>query len=329
MLVTERRVQEPSSSNRSCTVEPDTGAARCGRTDSRLDAPEGRLTADHLPCPAMRHRPLALIATLALALGILASCGSSGGDASSTTAAGKATTTATTKPLDILVSNDDGYSAPGIDALVEGLRARPDVKITVAAPLTQQSGTGGKETEGKLKVTDVRTKSGFPAKAVDGYPSDAIRVAMDELGVKPDVVITGINEGQNLSPLMDASGTVGAARAAVARGVPALATSQGAGDTFDYAAAVPLIVAWLQDHRADLLAGTMKAEVTNLNIPSCDTGKIRGLVEAEVDTSGDGVAALQRQDCTSTAKPADPSTDVAAFSIGYATIGVIPAKPAA
>lgn len=283
----------------------------------------------------MHLRTPALLITTALAVATLSGCGSSsdggsdGADKATTTTAAATSTTDPAETLEVLVSNDDGYSSEGIDTLVEGLRKLDGVKVTVVAPLTQQSGTGGKETEGELAVTDVQTKSGYPAKAVAGYPSDSIRVAMDELGIEPDVVITGINEGQNLSPLMDLSGTVGAARAAVARKVPALATSQGLADDLDYDVAVPLITDWLQDNREDLLAGTAEVQVTNLNIPSCDAGEIRGLVEAEVDTSGDGAAALAKQDCTSTEMPAKPTGDVAAFVIGFATIGVIPDVPAA
>ncbi len=149
--------------------------------------------------------------------------------------------------------------------LVKGLQTLDDVEITVVAPLTQQSGQGGKTTEGELAVTDVETKSGYPAKAVEGYPADAINVAFDELGVEPDLVITGINEGQNVGPLVDISGTVGAARAGVANGVPALATSQGT-DSFDYESAVPFILDWVTEHREALQSGDAPVEVVSMNI---------------------------------------------------------------
>ena len=60
------------------------------------------------------------------------------------------------------------------------------------APLDQQSGQGGKTTEGELAVTDVELEGGTAAKAVAGYPADAINVAFDELGAEPDLVITGM-----------------------------------------------------------------------------------------------------------------------------------------
>lgn len=188
--------------------------------------------------------------------------GSAAPDATSTTA--PTTTAATTtseavagdgEPLRILVTNDDSYEAEGIDALVEGLLTLDAIEVEVVAPLDEQSGQGGRSTVGDLEVTDVELASGYEARAVDGFPADSVRVAVDELGIEPDLVVSGINSGQNLGPLVDVSGTVGAARAAVARDIPALATCQGIGDDFDYDEAVPLIVAWVEDRRDDLASG--------------------------------------------------------------------------
>ncbi|MBX3286246.1 MAG: 5'/3'-nucleotidase SurE [Actinobacteria bacterium] len=283
-------------------------------------------------------RPTSVLAALAVSAAlVLAGCGSSDSDGAAdpttTTAAAEATTTTTVaaEPLQILVSNDDGYQAEGIDVLVEALSGVDGVEVTVVAPLTQQSGTGGKSTEGDLPVTDVELASGHPAKAVEGFPSDAVRVAIDDLGIEPDLVITGINEGQNVGPAVDLSGTVGAARAAVARGVPALATSQGTGATYDYEAAVPLILDWLEEHREAIAAGEEPVAVTNLNVPSCATGEVRGLEEAEADLDGDFGEALAAQDCSSTAAADDLDGDVALLNAGFATIGPVadaPAQPA-
>jgi len=279
----------------------------------------------------VRNRPVALSLAVALSLvsGFVAGCGSSGGDGASNTtkpATGQTTTTTTASdPLKILVGNDDGYSADGIDTLVTALNTLDDVEVTVVAPLTQQSGQGGKTTPGELEVTDVETKSGYPAKAVDGHPADAINVAFDELDVQPDVVITGINEGQNVGPLVDISGTVGAARAGVAHGVPALATSQGT-ESFDYESAIPFILDWVTEHRGALQSGEAPVEVVSLNVPSCKSGEIRGLLEVEVGT--DGTGALDAQDCESTKAEDELTTDVAAFLNGYVSMTTVPDKPA-
>lgn len=262
----------------------------------------------------------------------LAACGSSGGSEGTATTArdtAKTTTTASAaKTLEILVSNDDGYSADGIDALVKGLQTLPDVEIQVVAPLTNVSGTGGRTTPGAPAITDVKTKSGFPAKAVAGYPTDAVNAAFDRLDLKPDVVIAGNNAGQNLGPAADISGTVAAARAAVAHGVPGVALSQGTGATFDYETGVSILLDWVQDHREALVDGSAPVQVDNFNAPSCATGSVRGLVEVKPDLGGDVGKSLATQDCASTQPFNAGAKDVAAFLIGYATHSLLPAEPA-
>src|SRR4029077_2632080 len=80
------------------------------------------------------------------------------------------TTTEAERPLTILVSNDDGIGAPGLDALVEGLRKVPNTKVIVSAPVANQSGTGGKTTPGGTPAaTDATTASGVGGHAVPGF----------------------------------------------------------------------------------------------------------------------------------------------------------------
>jgi 5'/3'-nucleotidase len=270
-----------------------------------------------------------LVACGALVAGGCSSDDNDGGGAkakaTSTTAASKGTTTTeAAKTLKVLVSNDDGYSAEGIDAVVEGLRKLPDVEVQVVAPAGQQSGTGGKTTPGTLTAKESTTKSGYKATAVDGFPADSVNYAFDELGVKPDLVVTGINQGQNVGPLVDVSGTVGAARAAVAHGVPSLASSQGLGKTFDYPTGVEYVTKWVEEHRDELVDGSAEVQVTNMNIPSCETGEVHGTKDVEVST--DGANAVKPQDCSSDVAP--PNEDVAAFNLGWVTISVVPDKPA-
>jgi 5'-nucleotidase len=237
-----------------------------------------------------------------------------------------------TETLQILVTNDDGVGAPGVNATVKALTALPDTKVTVVAPLTNQSGTGAKVTAGTLTVTNATTASGYPAKAVAGYPADTIIWAIDDHGIsqRPNLVVSGINFGQNIGPLATLSGTVGAAETALARGIPALAVSQGVdnGQSPNFSQGGRYLVAWVQSHRKVLLTATKKtASSTNgsLNVPTCVTGHIRGPVKVAVATSLSGYT-ITTVNCFSTATK--PSTDVQAFVEGFASISALhPVNP--
>ena len=269
-----------------------------------------------------------LVAAAFSAAVFLVGCGSSKSDSSSAKA-DSTTTTVAAKSLQILVTNDDGYDAEGIDAIVEALRATPNATVTVVAPATNQSGKGGSVTGGTLTATDVKTKSGYPAKAVAGTPADSVIWALDQGGIsfKPDFVVSGINAGQNMGPVIDLSGTVGAARAATSRGIASIATSQGLTDNkFNYKAGVEQVMAWFTKNRPAIADGTItKATVFNMNIPTCPTGTVRGTVDVPLATSADGY--LDVPDCASTAT--NPTDDIKAFHIGYAPLTNIPIKPAA
>jgi 5'-nucleotidase len=230
------------------------------------------------------------------------------------------------RSLSVMVTNDDGYGAAGIDAVVEALWSRRDLAVSVVAPADNRSGTGGRKTPGEISAVDVRTGAGRPAKAVDGYPADCLTWAMDQRGLRepPDVVISGINLGENVGPVVDISGTVGAARAAAAHGVPALAVSEVLdGARTDYTAAAVLVLRWLDDHRADIISGNASALglLENLNVPSCPNGAIRGVVHAPVAAVNDGVDV----DCAST--EIHPPDDVAALNAGFAVLSPLPPRP--
>src|SRR5262249_4032961 len=147
--------------------------------------------------------------------------------------------------------------------------------------------------------------SGYAAKAVQGYPADTITWAIDQHGVpeKPDVVLSGVNNGQNIGKLIDLSGTVGAARAAVQRGIPALAVSAGLGLSPDFTDAAKSAVNWLTQHRAALLADTASASVTNLNIPSCKVGTPHPVVVVPVAGPNEDPVALVNCQATLPSKP--------------------------
>jgi 5'-nucleotidase len=267
-----------------------------------------------------------LAALAALAVAVVAGCGGDDDDgAAPQSGERETTTTAPPEPLEILVSNDDGVGAEGIDVLVTALAALDSVEVTVVAPAGNQTGTGGRTTEGPLTTNEARTASGYEARAVEGYPADTIRVAFDELGLTPDLVVSGINEGQNLGPVVDISGTVGAARAGARRGVPALAVSQGLGQDLDYEVAAGLVVDWIEENADALRAGEVSADVVvNLNVPTCDTGELRGQVEVASAATGN---AAPPSDCASTAEGF--TDDVTAFANGFAALSEISVEPAA
>ena len=226
--------------------------------------------------------------------------------------------------LRVVVTNDDGVTAPGIDALVQGLRKLKGVRVTVVAPADNKSGSSDMTTPGPLSTTQAATTSGYPAIAVDGFPADTVNFALDGgIPTKPQLVVSGINAGSNLGPVVNVSGTVGAARSAVRRGVPAVAISQGSSEGLEpnYPAGAREAVRWVKEHRKALTKKNAKAptEVANINVPTCPTGKIRGRVDVPSATGGD---ITQAPNCTSTLK--NPPDDVVAFMNGYATLSEVP-----
>jgi len=239
-------------------------------------------------------------------------------------------TNATT--LRILVTNDDGVRAEGIDAIVEALVSDSANEVIVSAPNGNRSGsgdqTGPSERCGNLSVSSTTTQSGYPATAIDGCPADAVLYALASLypaDAPPDVVLSGINEGQNVSAVIAGiSGTVGAAKTAARRGVPALASSQGLpapGGRIQYGDGVQAVLAWLADRRDALTAGTEPSEADSVNIPTCNGGSIRGtIVGLPLAPSPEG--ALDPQDCESTLE--NPTDDVQAFMNGFITLTDIP-----
>jgi 5'-nucleotidase len=231
---------------------------------------------------------------------------------------------AATKPgFTVLVTNDDGVGAPGIDALVQALRKVKRTKVVVVAPATNQTGAGSKTTPGTLATAETTTASGYSAVAVQGYPADTVTAALDQLRLKPNVVMSGINLGQNLGTNTSLSGTVGAAKMAATRGIPALAVSQGTGDSPQYRSAAKLAVAWLAQHRAQLSKKPKTAPTTieNLNVPNCPSGAPRGV--KTVQTAPTAVDAFGTADCS--AAVTAPTTDIEAFNAGWAALAPLPA----
>jgi 5'-nucleotidase len=127
-----------------------------------------------------------------------------------------------------MVVNDDGVDSAGLAALVAALAADPAYAVTVVAPAEQQSGRGSALTiRGEIPLRRHTRIAGAPSWSVGATPATTARVgiALVLADDPPDLVISGINRGENVGRIAWYSGTVGAAREAVLAGVPAVAVS--------------------------------------------------------------------------------------------------------
>ena len=124
--------------------------------------------------------------------------------------------------MKILISNDDGYLAPGLVALAEALR---DIaEITVVAPDSNRSGASNALTLDR-PLSMYRADNGFYF--VNGTPTDCVHIALTAImQEKPDLIVSGINQGQNMGDDTLYSGTVAAATEGYLFGVPSIAFSQ-------------------------------------------------------------------------------------------------------
>ncbi len=236
------------------------------------------------------------------------------------------TTVEVVEPVRILVTNDDGFDAPGIDAVVQYLLTLPNVEISVVAPATNQSGAGDKRTAGSdFVVNDVTTASGYAAKAVLGFPADSVLWALNGgLGFTPDLVISGSNSGQNYGPLVLISGTVGAAATAARNDVPAIAISQGFG-TAPQEPYFPASVTVLSEYLTDSLASYVGGDgplLVSINVPTCPDNELFETVVAPPALAENGRALGAPAICDGPLTTA-PIDDIDAFNAGHAVISTL------
>src|SRR3982751_6829419 len=125
----------------------------------------------------------------------------------------------------ILITNDDGITAPGIRNLVEAVKDLG--KIVVVAPDKPQSGMGHAITIGQpLRLHPVNSFEGIEAYQCSGTPVDCVKLAVDKvLHRKPDICLSGINHGANHSINVIYSGTMSAAVEAAIEGIPSIGLS--------------------------------------------------------------------------------------------------------
>ncbi len=170
--------------------------------------------------------------------------------------------------MHILISNDDGIFAEGINTLADVLSEIAD--ITVVAPDRNRSGASNSLTlENPLRVREV-AKNHF---AVMGTPTDSVHIALNALVKTPvDLVVTGINHGANLGDDVLYSGTVAAATEGFFLGVPAIAVSLCGNKHFDTAARTV----------KDIIVNSQRTplpskHILNINVPDCPLEDIKGV----------------------------------------------------
>jgi 5'-nucleotidase len=190
--------------------------------------------------------------------------------------------------LRVLLTNDDGIDAEGLQALRRALVALDDIQLAVIAPDDNRSATARSITFRRpLWVAEVPFDDGTVGYACDGTPVDCVRLA--SLGLvddfEPDLIVSGINHGANLGDDITYSGTVAAALEGVVLGIPGIAVSQQSvrretdfrlGHTFDFESAAAFtarVVDRLDD--VPLPAGTL----LNVNVPA---GEVHGVEVARL-----------------------------------------------
>lgn len=206
-------------------------------------------------------------------------------------------------PYRILLTNDDGVAAPGLAAAAEALQALGEV--TVVAPAENQSAKGTSlTTADPIHRTDHRLATGLAAIGLTATPATTVRVALTKiLAVRPDLVVSGINNGVNTGLAAYISGTVAGAREAAAQGIPAIASSlviKASGDvaSFRGAAAATLEVARLVKQR-----GLPPGVFLGVNVPEGTMATYKGFRATRQGTSQGVVETFEEQQSPRTKKP--------------------------
>src|SRR5213592_1729976 len=130
--------------------------------------------------------------------------------------------------MKVLLTNDDGIQAQGLNTLRRALLEAPGVELSVIAPDSNRSATARSiTTRSPLWVEEIPFDDGSTGFATDGTPVDCVRFAeLGLVGERPELIVSGINHGSNLGDDITYSGTVAAALEGIVLGIPAVAVSQ-------------------------------------------------------------------------------------------------------
>lgn len=180
--------------------------------------------------------------------------------------------------MNILITNDDGYKAKGLIALVEAMKAYGH--ITVVAPKKPQSGMSMAVTMG-YKPIAVKHLSSSPEQEwwyLDGTPASCVKFGIDNIfwPQKPDLVVSGINHGSNASTASIYSGTIGGAMEGAVNLIPSIGVSL---DSFDSDADFSAVIRYLPGI-VDKLLSNFKPKTGlfyNINFPALPAEQIKGV----------------------------------------------------
>ena len=183
----------------------------------------------------------------------------------------------------VLLTNDDGIEADGLQALRRALLEIPGVDLAVVAPDGNRSAMARSITTRRpLWVQEIDFADGTIGYATDGTPVDCVRLANLGLidGWIPEMVVSGINHGSNIGDDITYSGTVAAALEAIVLGLPGIAVSQQSGaleldfrqsTAFDFSTAAAFTARLVTNLQADPLP---ERTLLNVNVPGCEPGGV-------------------------------------------------------
>jgi 5'-nucleotidase len=185
----------------------------------------------------------------------------------------------------VLLTNDDGITATGLNVMRRALLELPDVELAVIAPDSNRSATGRAVTlRDPIWVEEIEFGDGTTGFATDGTPVDCVRfAALGLVEFEPELIVSGINHGANLGDDITYSGTVAAALEGIVLGIPAIAVSQQAEEGLvDFRTAGR---AWERDEFAPAanFVARMVEELEHVPMPdatllnvNCPAGEVRG-----------------------------------------------------
>ena len=171
--------------------------------------------------------------------------------------------------MKILISNDDGYQAAGMQTLIDELKKIAD--LIVVAPDRNRSGSSSSLTLGKaVKVTKVDDNVYY----TDGTPTDCVHIALSGLiDFIPDLVVSGINHGPNMGDDTIYSGTVAAAMEGYLLDIPSFAVSMGNDNPKNFITGAKVTVDLIKLYNKKKFATTL----LNINVPDIPYSNLKGI----------------------------------------------------